>query len=130
MGDRGIDFVGRIDLAHGFGSAAVVVLGQAKCESPAQATGGIHIARTVARLRRGWVGAYVTTSFFSTQVQEEVYEDRYPIVLINGMRLAQEVTALAMERGNPTVISLLDEIDATYEGRLQDRDPEDVLAIL
>lgn len=129
-GDRGIDFVGRIDLAHGFGSASVVVLGQAKCESPARATGGVHIARTVARLRRGWVGVYVTTSFFSTQVQEEVYEDRYPIVLINGMRVAQEVTALVIEQGRPNVPTLLEEIDATYDSRLADRDPEDVLAIL
>lgn len=129
-GDRGIDFVARIDLAQGFGSAAVVVLGQAKCESPAQATGGIHIARTVARLRRGWVGVYVTTSFFSTQVQEEVYEDRYPIVLINGLRLAREVAAMVIEAGYPNTATLLDTVDATYEARLAFRDPEEVLAAL
>ena len=30
-----------------------------------------HIARTAARLRRGWIGVYVTTSFFSRPVQAE-----------------------------------------------------------
>jgi hypothetical protein len=129
-GDRGIDFVGRIDLGHGFGAAAVVVLGQAKCESPSQATGGVHIARTVARLRRGWVGVYVTTSFFSGQVQEEIYEDRYPIVLINGRRLAEEVNALVIERGLPDVASLLGAVDATYDERLAYRHPEEILSVV
>lgn len=128
-GDRGIDFVGRIDVGNGFGSAAVVVLGQAKCESPSTATGGVHVARTVARLRRGWVGVYVTTSFFSTQVQEEIYEDRYPIVLVNGQRLAEEVNGMIIERAYKDVAGLLDEIDATYEERLAYRDPEEVLAL-
>ncbi len=126
-GDRGIDFVGRIELGTGFGSAAVVVLGQGKCESPVTPTNGVQIARTVARLRRGWVGVYVTTSFFSLQVQEEVYEDRYPIVLINGLRVAEEVRQMMFERGISTIRELLDDIDATYEQRLQYRDPEEVL---
>jgi hypothetical protein len=126
-GDRGIDFVGRLDLGTGFGSTGIVVLGQAKCESPSTPTNGVHIARTVARLRRGWVGVYVTTSFFSTQVQEEVYEDRYPIVLVNGTRLAQEVNAVVVEQGYGGVVALLDAVDATYESRLAYRDPEEVL---
>ncbi len=73
---------------------------------------------------------YVTTSFFSTQVQEEIYEDRYPIVLINGLRIAQEVVAMVIEGGYPNAIKLLDIIDATYESRLAYRDPEDILAVL
>lgn len=74
-GDGGLDFVGRIDVGEGFGRTKLVVLGQAKCERIDAPTGGNHLARTVARLRRGWLGAYVTTSFFSPAVQKEVYED-------------------------------------------------------
>ena len=51
-GDSGIDFIGRMDIGSGFGSAKVIVLGQAKCESPNSPTGGTHIARTVAKLKR------------------------------------------------------------------------------
>ena len=128
--DRGIDFVARIDLGHGFGSAPVIVLGQAKCESPTSPTGGNHIARTVARLRRGWVGVYVTTSYFSRSVQEEVLEDRYPIVLVHGLRIAQEVQALMSERGHKTVSTLLDAIDETFETARELSDPEELLTII
>ena len=39
-----------MDIGTGFGSAKVIVLGQAKCESLDSPTGGNHIARTVAKL--------------------------------------------------------------------------------
>lgn len=57
--DGGADFYGRLDVGSGFGQAKLIVLGQAKCESFSSPTGGNHIARTVARLRRvGWVFSY------------------------------------------------------------------------
>ncbi|HEY6220218.1 MAG TPA: hypothetical protein VIV65_09170, partial [Gemmatimonadaceae bacterium] len=54
-GDRGFDFIGRLDIGSGFGTVKLVVLGQAKCEKPKTATSGLDVARTVARLRRGWI---------------------------------------------------------------------------
>jgi hypothetical protein len=127
VADRGIDFVGRLDIGDGFSSTAVVVLGQAKCEKVDTPTNGVHIARTVARLRRGWIGLYVTTSFFSVSVQEEILEDRYPIVMIHGLRLAQEVDALLIERKLSATTELLQEIDSQYESRLHFKDPEEIL---
>src|SRR5262249_51403356 len=59
--DGGADFVGRLDVGSGFSRTKLVVLGQAKCEKFGSPTGGNHIARTVARLKRGWIGVYVTT---------------------------------------------------------------------
>jgi hypothetical protein len=126
-GDRGIDFVGRLDVGDGFSSAPIVVLGQAKCERVDVATGGVHIARTVARLRRGWIGVYVTTSFFSIPVQEEVLEDRYPVVMIHGLRLAEEINRILIERKLSGTIELLKEVDAVYESRVDFRDPEEIL---
>jgi AspBHI-like restriction endonuclease/restriction endonuclease len=90
--DGGADFVGRLDVGDGFARAPLVVLGQAKCEQGA--TSGLHLARTVARLRRGWLGVFVTTSYFSLPTQREVLEDQYPLVLIHG---------LAPSRGSPAV---------------------------
>lgn len=91
--DGGIDFVSRLDLGSGFSKTAVVVLGQAKCIKPTKSVAGFDLARTVARLKRGWIGVVVTTGTFSTKAQEEVLSDQYPLILINGPRLAQEVRA-------------------------------------
>jgi len=126
-GDRGIDFVGRLDIGDGFSSTPIVVLGQAKCERVDVPTNGVHIARTVARLRRGWIGVYVTTSFFSIPVQQEVLEDRYPIVMIHGLRLAQEIDGLIIERKLKGTRELLNEVDAAYASRLDFKDPEEIL---
>ena len=89
--DGGIDFVSRLDLGSGFAKASIVVLGQAKCIKPRSSVRGIDLARTVARLKRGWIGAVVTTGTFSVRAQQEVLADQYPLLLVNGARLAQEV---------------------------------------
>jgi hypothetical protein len=101
------------------------VLGQAKCETAA--TGGLHLARTVARLRRGWLGVFVTTGYFSEAAQREVLDDQYPLVLIHGLRVAEEVLRLAFERHGSDVGVLLKEVDGTYPVRLQIRRPEEIL---
>src|SRR5215207_4210597 len=76
-GDGGIDFVSRLDLVVGAGALKLVVLGQAKCiAGAAPVTSGLDLARTVARLDRGWVGSFVTTGYFSEQAQREVVSDR------------------------------------------------------
>ncbi len=126
-GDHGADFIGRIDVGTGFARTKLVVLGQAKCEKLSLPTSGRHIARTVARLRRGWVGAYVTTSYFSEPVQEEVIEDEYPIVLIHGLQLAQVVLELLLERGMKATTPLLEEIDSKYLERITFRRPSEIL---
>ena len=60
---------------------------------------GADLARTVARLKRGWIGVVVTTGTFSVKAQQELLADQYPIVLINGSRLAQEVRAEMVRTG-------------------------------
>ena len=81
--DGGVDFVGRLELGRDLlAGTKVVVLGQAKCKKPNNATNGSDIARLVARLQRGWIGVFVTTSYYSDAVQKEVLADRYPVVLI------------------------------------------------
>ncbi|MCC4610963.1 restriction endonuclease [Xanthomonas campestris pv. esculenti] len=126
-GDGGLDFVGRIDIGDGLWGTKLVVLGQAKCEKIDAPTGGVHIARTVARLRRGWVGAYVTTSFFSEAVQREVYDDQYPVLLLNGVGLANEVTKLRLAGGFTSTEKFLEHVDADYEAQVSSRRPEEVL---
>ncbi len=91
-GDGGIDFVSRLELGSGAGSLKLVVLGQAKCVAgAAPVTSGLDLARTVARLDRGWVGAFVTTGYFSEQAQREVVADRFPLLMLNGRHVGEAV---------------------------------------
>ena len=125
--DGGADFIGRLDVGEGFGAAKLVVLGQAKCEALHRPTGGNHIARTVARLKRGWLGVYVTTSYFSSKVQREVIEDKFPLLLINGKALAEAVYEILQKQGFNNVREYLEYVDSQYEGAIRQRAPEQIL---
>jgi Restriction endonuclease len=128
-GDGGADFVGRLDVGSGFSVTKIVVLGQAKCESPHSVTSGIDIARTVARLRRGWIGVYITTSYFSERAQQEVIEDQYPILLVHGRRLAEEVIRLVSDSGFATVGEYLEKLDMGYPDQVAQRRAEEILLL-
>jgi hypothetical protein len=125
--DGGADFIGRLDVGTGFSKAKLIVLGQAKCEKLNSPTGGNHIARTVARLRRGWIGVYVTTSYFSEAVQREVIDDKYPILLINGLCISRQIISMMHEQGIKDIKQYLKTIDIQYELMLSLRQPEEIL---
>lgn len=126
--DGGADFVCRLDLGEGFSSLKQVVFGQAKCESPDSTTSGKDVARTVARLRRGWIGSYVTLGAFSEPVQREVIEDEYPLLLVPGRKVGEEVDAMAQEAGYNSVEAYLSEIvDPQYDDYVHDRKAEEIL---
>ncbi|MEO8469280.1 MAG: restriction endonuclease [Chloroflexota bacterium] len=126
-GDGGIDFVSRLDLGIGPGSLKLVVLGQAKCVAPnSPPTSGLDLARTVSRLDRGWVGAFVTTGLFSEQAQREVQSDRFPLLMLNGRQVGEAVVKEAAT-GGLSVPAYLQSIDAEYDHRLSSRQPIEVL---
>ena len=129
VGDGGVDFIGRLDVGSEFAKTKIIVLGQAKCESWKDPTNGQDIARTVARLKRGWIAVYVTLSHFSTDVQKEVLNDNYPIIMIDGLRLAQEFRLMMIENGKKDITDYLSEIDNEYEINVMNKTPEEVLYI-
>lgn len=126
-GDGGVDFVGKVRLGTGFAAVDVVVLGQAKCEAPDKPTNGNSLARTVARLKRGWIGAYVTTSFFSKPSQLEVIEDAYPLIKISGKTLAEETLKLIEGGGFGSVLGFLESLELEYPQMIQNRRPDEIL---
>jgi hypothetical protein len=126
-GDGGVDFVGKVRLGSGFASVDVVVLGQAKCEAPDKPTNGNSLARTVARLKRGWIGAYVTTSFFSKQSQLEVIEDAYPLIKISGLTLAIETLKLVESGGYRDTWGYLEALELEYPDMIQNRRADEIL---
>ena len=121
-GDGGIDYVLRIDVGKEVLSGIkIIVLGQAKCTRPDIKTDGRDISRTVARLKRGWIGAFVTTSYFSVPMQQELNEDKYPIMLINGKKVAEIVDAELFSKGID-LPTYLDSLEKQYhiEKRMAD----------
>ena len=126
-GDGGVDYVLRVDIGkEQLASVNIIVLGQAKCTDPYKPTNGRDIARTVARMKRGWIGAYVTTSYFSEPVQQEVKEDSYPIMMINGAKVANVVEQELFE-SKQTLDQYLGSLKSKYKQQI--RIPEDVLDI-
>ncbi len=124
-GDGGVDFVLRIDIGHeDLASVRIIVLGQAKCTDPTKPVNGRDIARTVARMKRGWIGAFVTTSYFSEPVQQEVKEDSYPLMMINGSKLSSVVEHELFEN-KMSLESYLESLKEKYKQMM--RIPEDVL---
>jgi hypothetical protein len=100
--DGGFDFFGEFRLPPPL-AYSVPMKGEVKRYDPrTNGVGPKDVARLVARLQRGEHGVFVTSSYFTTQAQEEVFEDRYPVELIYGRRL----------------VGLLSSVGAIRDGRL------------
>lgn len=126
-GDGGADFVGRLDLGSGLAGTSLVVLGQAKCIKPDSLVSAEQIARVVARLRRGWIGAYVTTGSYSEPAQIEMVEDQYPVVLINGADLVKELRAIAIEDHGGDLMTCVEHLLSRPSLAVTSRRPEEIL---
>jgi hypothetical protein len=124
-----MDFVGRLDVGPPGNSMPVVVLGQAKCIHPDSSVSPDQIARVVARLRRGWLGIYVTTGTFSRQAQVEVIDDQYPVLLVSGKTLVERSLWIAESQYGGDLEQLLAATAADYESFIAHRRPEEVLAL-
>ncbi len=87
-GDRGVDFVGRLDLGHdSFSSNSIIVLGQSKRYK--SSISGERLTRVASRMTRGYIGVVVTLDTFTQQAQQEIKDDKLPIILINGKKVSE-----------------------------------------
>ncbi|MEC0346373.1 restriction endonuclease [Peribacillus frigoritolerans] len=96
--DGGFDFKGHFVLPYPL-SYDIHFLGEAKKFSKKNGVQPKHISRLVARLSRGEYGIFVTTSFYTKQTQEEVYNDGYPIKLFSGIDLVSLLRELRLVQG-------------------------------
>ncbi|MFG2825515.1 restriction endonuclease [Kitasatospora sp. NPDC048365] len=126
-GDGGADFVGRLDLGSGLAGTKLVVLGQAKCIKPDSLVSAEQIARVVARLRRGWIGVYVTTGSYSEAAQLEMVEDQYPVVLINGQDLIKELYEIAGKDHGGDLMGCVEGLLSSRSLEVLNRRPEEIL---
>jgi len=86
--DRGVDFVGRLDIGDDdFSKTSIVVLGQSKRYK--NSISGEKLTRVASRLTRGYIGVVVTLNCFTELAQAEIRDDKLPIVLINGKKVSE-----------------------------------------
>lgn len=98
--DGGFDFHGSFRLPPPL-SYTIPLKGEVKrYEVDGGGVGPKDVARLVARLQRGEHGVFVSTSHFTKQAQEEMYEDRYPVELIPGGRFAGMLAQVGATRGS------------------------------
>ena len=64
--------------------------------------------------QKRWIGAVATTVTFSVQAKRKLLADQYPLVLINGARLAQEIRAEIANTGL-TLVEILQRQSAWYQ---------------
>jgi restriction endonuclease Mrr len=70
------------------------------------------VSRLVARLGRGQYGLFVTTSFFTSQAQAEVLEDRYPARLFAGsdvVRFMRELRIVSKDQISPKWLAAVED---------------------
>ncbi len=126
-GDKGIDFVSRIDIGQDLDGIKMVVIGQAKCQS--KTISSKDIARTIAKLKRNYIGVIVTNSTFSTQTQEEILEDQYPLIMLNGNKIAQLTNKYILDSSNDLkkLKDYLVHIDELYSDYRSNIRPDDII---
>ena len=126
-GDKGIDFITRIDIGQDLSGIKMVVIGQAKCQN--ETINSKDIARTIAKLKRNYVGVFVTNSTFSQQTQEEILEDQYPLIMINGNKIAQLTNKYILDSSKDLnkLEEYLNNLDEQYNNYKSNIRPEDII---
>jgi restriction endonuclease Mrr len=97
--DGGFDFTGHFSLPYPL-SYDIRFLGEAKKYNRGNGVQPKHVSRLVARLSRGEYGIFVTTSYYTKQAQEEVFQDGYPVKLFSGIDLVFLLRELRLAQGD------------------------------
>ena len=126
-GDKGIDFISRIDIGQDISGIKLIIIGQSKCQS--STINSKDIARTIAKLKRNYVGVFVTNSIFSQQTQEEILEDQYPLIMINGNKIAELTNKYILDSSKDLnkLQEYLDNLDEQYESYKSNIRPDDII---
>lgn len=108
--DRGVDYVGRLDIGDDdFSKTSLIVLGQSKRYK--NAISGEKLTRVASRMTRGYIGVVVTLNTFTSPAQAEIKDDKLPIILINGKKVS-ELLLTYMNSSGKTLKQIVDEQDS------------------
>jgi hypothetical protein len=124
-GDRGVDFVGRLDIGQDdFSKTSIIVLGQSKRYSKPIA--GESLTRVASRMTRGYIGVVVTLDTFTKPAQAEIKDDKLPIILINGKKVS-ELLLTYMNKTKKTLAEIVKTQDEWAYSNLGDEHYDKIL---
>lgn len=95
--DRGRDAVGQYRVGHHNHQVHLEVLVEAKRWGQNNNVGVEPMARLISRIKHRDIGVFVTTTCFNQQVQEELIEDRHPVILVSGGDIARILIARELD---------------------------------
>ncbi|OKJ52581.1 restriction endonuclease [Streptomyces sp. CB02261] len=110
--DGGRDAVGTYGLGPASSRIAIDFALEAKCYGTGNSVGVREVSRLISRIRHRNFGVLVTTSYFHRQVQEEVYEDGHPIVLVAG----RDIIDALRQNGRTTVSAVRQWLEQSFPG--------------
>ena len=123
--DKGVDFVGRLKIGDsGMSKTSLIVLGQSKRYK--SQISGEKVTRIASRMTRGYIGIVVTLGTISIPAQKEIYDDKLPIILING----RKATELLLTYINEHQISLEELVKRQDEWAVLNMGSDDYNSIL
>ncbi|WP_051897753.1 restriction endonuclease [Sciscionella sediminilitoris] len=108
--DGGRDAIGKYHLGPPTDRIAIDFALEAKCYAPTNPVGVRQGSRLISRLRHRHFGVLVTTSYFNTQLQQEIRDDQHPIVLICG----RDIVQLLRQHGYTTVAAIQSWLDQQF----------------
>ena len=91
--DRGRDLIGLFNIGHAMHMIPLEVSIEAKKWKQDSGIGVKPMARLISRLKHRDLGVFITTSYFNQEVQQELIDDKHPVLLISGGDIANIIIA-------------------------------------
>ncbi|OBK45597.1 restriction endonuclease [Mycobacterium kubicae] len=91
--DGGRDAIGEYQLGPAADPVKIDFALEAKCYAETNSVGVREVSRLISRLRHRNFGVFVTLSYFTPQIYDEVRQDGHPIALISGRDVVDAMRA-------------------------------------
>ena len=119
------DFIARVDIGDDILTGVCLSLvGHAVCARPTQAINNTDIQHIYDLINIAGITAFVSTSFYSENVQIEVNNSKKPIILINGKTIA-EIVAKELTEKNISIEEYVKILEDRYQ--CEEKDIEEIL---
>lgn len=121
------DFVVRMDIGNDvLTGIRVPVIGHAHCVRPTQAVNNTEMKQMYNIVKPGWAAAFITTSYFSEDVQNKAFLSSCPVMLVNGKKIVQIVRE-GLFASKLLLNEYLDLLEDSY--RFAPKKPEEIINI-
>lgn len=97
--DGGRDVIGHYRVGHDLHQLRLSVFVEAKRWNENHGVGVKPMSRLISRIKHRDLGVFITTSYFESQVQEELIDDKHPVLLISGGDIARLLAAKGFAKG-------------------------------